>query len=63
MATCLRGGKRYLRHQWAPGVSEVDGTTTFMIVCKMCGKEQVEQIKLDKLAEVMVDLENETETV
>ena len=58
MATCIRGGVQYTRHQYTNAITVVDGTTLSQVVCKACGKVQTGSIiKFEK------DLDNGTEVL
>jgi hypothetical protein len=52
MATCIRNGNLYKRHNYKPAISAVDGTELDILVCVGCGKEKVKQIILDIVTEV-----------
>jgi len=58
MATCIRDGVQYKRHQYTNAITEVDGTALSQIVCKACGKVQTGSIiKFEK------ELDNGTEVL
>jgi hypothetical protein len=52
MATCIRGGNLYKRHNYKPALSVIDGTELDVLVCAGCGKEKVKQIIIDIEPEV-----------
>jgi hypothetical protein len=67
MATCNRGGVIYKRHQYAAGITEVDGVTQSQIVCKACGKVQtgsiIEFTNLGPIVTGEIMLDNGTEVL